>query len=567
VFSDLAAASIDFGGIDFGDGVRRTLSSRATANYFGLFGTPLALGRPFTAEEEAAAAEVAVISFSLWQQRGGDPAILGSSVRVNGELHTVVGVATDGFTGEGIPGPEVWTPLDDRRRNAHYLSVVGRIRDGVAIDTVAPALATVGQRLAQAYPEANRGFTFEMSQPSRLAFMPGSGSGVMTMLSGLLMLMPAIVLLVASLNLADLLLARGHVRRQELAIRSSLGGGRGRLMRQLLAEGMLLSLGGAAAGMLFSKWATGVLLTSLLPVLPAGLSLPAFDLDGRVLVATLVFSLVAVLVFGAWPAWKATGRAGALDLKQRAGDDGHQRGGLRLGRALVTVQVALSLLLLASGGLFLMSVVSAASVDPGFRLAGGLVVEIDGELAGYDGEESRTSQLAIVDRLRSVPGVEAVTIASGFPFSGFNESRVVAPAGATDPEGAGVDAVFFSAGRDYARVFGLPLLAGRDFTDGEVQSDGSEPVAIVNDTLAERLWPGDSALDRQLQLMDDDGASDGPPRRIVGVVRGSKHSLDNPQPYGQVFVPLGQHEASPMMVQLRIADEAAEHAMLGAVAR
>jgi predicted permease len=567
VFSDLAAASTDFDGIDVGEGVRRSLTSRVTANYFRVFGRPLALGRAFTVEEVMDEAEVAIISFSLWQQRGRDPAILGQPIRVNGERHAIVGVAPEGFTGEGIPGPEVWTPLGGQRRNAHDLSVIGRVRDGVSLDTVAPALATVGHRLAQEYPEANGGFTFEMAQPTRLVFMPGSGSGVMATLSGLLMLMPAIVLLVASLNLADLLLARGHVRRQELAIRSSLGGGRGRLMRQLLAEGLLLSLVGAATGMLFSKWATGVLLTSLRPVLPAGLSLPAFDVDGRVLAATLVFSLVAVLVFGAWPAWKATGRASALDLKQRAGDDGGRRGGLRLGRALVTVQVALSLLLLASGGLFLMSVVSAASADPGFRLAGGLVIEIDGDLAGYDEEESRTSQLAIVDRLRSVPGVEAVTIASGFPFSGFNESRVVAPAAATDPKGASVDAVFFSAGRDYARVFGLPLLAGRDFVDGEVQSDGSEPVAIVNDALAARLWPGESALDRQIQFMGDDGTPDGPPRRIVGIVKGSKHSLDNPQPYGQVFVPLGQHDETGMMLQLRIADEAREQAMLAAVTR
>jgi predicted permease len=565
VFSDLAAASTDVGGVDFGDGARRVLASRATANYFRLFGTPLALGRAFTAEEEADAAEVAVIGFSLWQQRGGDPGILGRTIHVDGEAHTIVGVAAEGFTGDGVPGAEVWTPLDDRRRDVHYLSVVGRIRDGVSIDAVAPALATVGQRLARAYPEANRGFTFEMVQPARLPFMPGAGSGAMTAISGLLMLMPAIVLLVASLNLADLLLARGHIRRQELAIRSSLGGGRGRLMRQLLAEGMLLSLAGAAAGLLFSKWTTGMLLTSLRPVLPAAVSLPAFDLDGRVLTATLVFSLLAVLVFGAWPAWKATGRRGALDLKQRGGDDGARSGGLRLGRALVTVQVALSLLLLASGGLFVMSVRSTASVDPGFRLAGGLVVEIDGDLAGYDEEESRTSQLAIVDRLRSVPGVDAVTIASGFPFSGFNDSRRVAPAGATDRQGAGVDAVFFSAGRDHARVFGLPLLAGRDFTDGEVRTAGAEPVAIVNDTLAERLWPGEGALDRQIQFVDDDGTRDGPPRRIVGIVKGSKHSLENPQPYSQVFVPLGQHDETGMMLQLRIADAAAEQAMLTAV--
>ena len=179
------------------------------------------------------------------------------------------------------------------------------------------------------------------------------------------MSMPAIVLLVACLNLVDLLLARGQVRRQEMAIRSSLGGGRGRLTRQLVTEGLLLALAGGAVGLLLSTWATDALLASLRPVLPVGLSLPELDLDWRVLVGTVGFSLAATLVFGAWPAWALTGRAVATDLTRHVREDGGRRSGGRIGNALVIGQVALSLLLLASGGLFVMSALSAATADPG----------------------------------------------------------------------------------------------------------------------------------------------------------------------------------------------------------
>ena len=231
------------------------------------------------------------------------------------------------------------------------MSVIGRLRPGTSIEAASPTLATVARRLEQAYPAINTGYTLEMSAPSRLMFMPGGGA-VMTMLAGLLMVMPAIVLLVACLNLADLLLARGLVRRQELAIRSSLGGGRWRLTRQLLTEGLLLASVGGASGLLLSTWATGALVASLGPVLPVGLTLPEFDVDWRVLVGTIGFSLVATLAFGAWPAWTLTGRAVVTDLKRHAGEEGRRPRGIRIGNALVIAQVALSLVLLASGGLF-----------------------------------------------------------------------------------------------------------------------------------------------------------------------------------------------------------------------
>jgi predicted permease len=571
IFANLLAFSGDFVGLDAGDGARRTLAFGVTANYFQFFGLPLALGRPFTTEEARLGADsgVAIISHSFWEQRGADPNMIGRTVRVNGEPFTVIGVAPKGFTGTGIPGPEVWTPLGERRtRDAHNLTVIGRLQAGTSIETATPTLATVARRLEQAYPAVNAGYTLEMSAPSRLMFMPGPGSAAVTaMLSVLLMIMPAIVLLVACLNLGDLLLARGLVRRQELAIRSSLGGGRWRLTRQLLTEGLLLALAGGAVGLLLSTWATGALLASLRPVLPVGLTLPEFDLDWRVLVGTMGFSLVATLVFGAWPAWTLTGRAVVTDLKRHVGGEGRRPRGIRIGNALVIVQVALSVLLLASGGLFLMSAISAATADPGFRVDGGLVAEIDPDLAGYDEVQGRRAHLALMDRLRTVPGVEAVTIGSRPPFQDAGESRDVAPAGVVDARLYSDGAAFSVVGRDYARVLGLPMLGGRDFSEAELISGSSERVAIIDDVLAQRLWPGESALGRLIQFLDGEAPQRGQPIRVVGIIPAVKHSLGNPQPSPHVYVPLGQHYESAMTLLIRVAGQDAERAMLATVAR
>jgi putative ABC transport system permease protein len=573
IFASLAASSTDFVGLDMGDGVRRTMAFGVTANYFQTLGVQLARGRIFTAEEERLGADrpVAIISHSVWQQHGADANVLGRTVRIDGRPFTVVGVAAEGFTGTGIPGPDVWLPLGAAARidarDSHTLDVVGRLRPGTPTETVPAALATIASRLEQAYPAINAGYTFRMARPSRLLFMPGSGGGVMAAVFGAaLMFMPAIVLVVTCLNLADLLMARGHTRRQELAVRSSLGGGKWRLIRQLLTEGLLLALVGGAVGLLLSTWVTGALLASLRPVIPVALTLPELGVDWRVLVGTIGFSLGASLVFGAWPAWSLTRRAIVTDLKQHAGDEGRPPGGMRIANALVISQVALSILLLASGGLFMMSAISAATVDPGFRLEGGVLAEIDPDLAGYDEAQGRRSHLELVDRLRTVPGVEAVSIGSGFPFSGFGDSREVAPAAAADARSKAIGARFLVVGRDYARVLGLPLLAGRDFTEAELRSS-SDRVAIVDDVLAQGLWPGESALGQLVQFLDDEGPQARQPIRVVGIVPAVKHSFGNPRLSPHVYVPLGQHYESAMTLKLRVAGGQSERAMLGTIAR
>ena len=583
VFSNLAAASTVFVGLDAGEGARRTLASGVTANYFDVFEQSPTLGRPFTTEEEKPGADnrVAMVSHSYWTQHGADPGLIGRTLRINGVPFTVIAVAPRDFAGASIPGPDVWLPLGAQTafaasapaygtlnsRESHTLSVMGRLRSDASIESVAAAVATVGRRLAQAFPTDNAGYTLQVAPPPRFLFMPGPGSSAFTaILTVLLMAMPAVVLLVACLNLADLLLARGHVRRQELAIRASLGGGRWRLTRQLLTEALLLALAAGVVGLLLSRWATGALLTSLRPVIPVALSLPELDFDWRVLVGAVGFSLLASVVFGIWPAWLSTGRAAVTDLKRQAGEEGRRLGSVRVGNALVIGQVSLSVLLLAVGGLFLASAISAAAADPGFRLDRGLVVELDSSLSGYDETRAREANLALVDRMRAVPGVEAVTISSSLPFTSFGDSRNVAPAGVADAQAKAIDAVFNVVGRDYARALGLPMLDGRDFTAAEL-APGAEPVAIVDDLLARRLWPGDSALGRFIQFVDGEGPEAGRTMRVVGIAPTVRHSLSNPQPFPHVYVPLGQGYESAMTLQLRIAGNQSEPTMLTTVSR
>src|SRR5688572_11481451 len=576
IFANLAAYSMEFVGLDAGTGARQTFAAAVTGNYFQVFGSPVAVGRTFTSEEERpdAAIRAAIISHSLWEQLGAGPDTLGRLVRINGEQFTVVGVAPKGFTGTSIPGPEVFLPLGAygtfnpgeeaapslSSREEHELNVIGRLRPGIPDEAAEAALVTVGRQLEQAFPSVNAGYTFDISRPSgRLMFMPGSGSGDFAALALLLMLMPMVVLLVACLNLADLLLARGHLRRQELAVRSSLGGGRSRLIRQLLTEGLLLALAGGAAGLWLSTLATDALLTTMRPVLPVAVALPAIGPDWRVLVGTIVFCLVATLIFGGWPAWIQTRRAAATDLKRQSGDEGRRPGGVRIGNALVIGQIALSLMLLASGGLFLMSVLRAATADPGFRLDGGVIVQVDPALAGYDRVRGREAHLALLDRLRNLPGVEAVTIGSRPPFTALGDSRDVAPAGAAD--GPKVGAAYSVVGRDYARVLGLPMLAGRDFTDNELTSGSGARVAMIDDVLAEKLWPGENALGRLIQFHDADATRGSAPGgneakeaiAVVGIIPAVMHSFGDPQPSAHVYVPLGQHYASAMTLQLRVA--------------
>jgi len=427
------------------------------------FGVRLAAGRDFLPEEErpGSAVPVVIVSHTYWKKAGADPSIVGKTLRINSRVFNVVGVAPRHFTGTTtLFSPEFWMPLgvyesvandfmNEKRqrlddRNHHCLMLVGRLKPGVTSTAAQAQLQSLASQLAEAYPTENKDYTFELGRLSRMSIntSPQKDSG-MTTLSVLLMAMSGAVLLIACLNLANMLLARGAARRKEIAIRLSLGGGRGRVVRQLLTEGFLLSLLGGAGGLVLSFWATNLLVASLAPKIPFMVIVFDAHPDLRVLAASLGFCLVSTLFFGLGPAWKLARADLTSDLKEQAGDDLHgkvSRSVFAPRSLLVVAQIALSLALLTAAGLFTRGAINAAHANPGFSLDNGILVETDASLAGYDEPQGRQVYLNLVERLRALPGVEGASFAYVVPFGLFSDGRQVEKAGGGTSSGSDNDA-------------------------------------------------------------------------------------------------------------------------------
>jgi len=419
VFTDVGAMAFALAGIGRDEGMRRSFVFLTSSNFFSLMGVKPVVGRFYNEAECRPDANVPVVvaSYAYWKKLGGRTDLIGKPLTVNGQTYTLIGVTPDGFSGgNALLAPDLWLPLgvyvqlgsafsdtsgkmELSAPKNYTLNLIARMRPGLTIEATKARLPALAKRLTAIQPPDSTGAReLQIQTPSRFSISTSpSDDGPVGLIGTLLLAMAAAVLLIACLNLANLLVARGHARQRELAIRSTLGGGRGRLTRQLLTEGLLLAFAGGTVALFLSQWATDTLAASLRPVLPVAVNLPDLDLDWRVLVGTVACSLIATLVFGVWPAWSLTGRAAATDLKRRINEDARRFGSMKVGNALVIGQVALSVLLLACGGLFLMSAISTATADPGFRLEGGLLVEIDPSLAGYDETRSRQSELALVD--------------------------------------------------------------------------------------------------------------------------------------------------------------------------
>ena len=572
-FSSLAAHNVTLVGIGDGTVTRRVFADLVSANYFETFGSTLALGRAFTPAEEEPGANVpvAIVSYVYWEREGRNPDILGDTLRVNGDLLTIVGVAGQGFTGSSVLlGPEVWLPLGLygstttdimgdapqtlAARDNHTLLVFGRLGPGQTQETVAPELEAIAARLEQAYPAENQDRTFGSAPQSRISVSTSpSTDAQFAALSVLVLAMSGVVLLIACLNLANMLLARGATRRREIAIRLSLGGGRGRVVRQLLAEGFVLSAVGGALGLVVAVWAVGLLVTSIVPILP--MSIAAFDVgvDWRVVTGTLGFCLLGTILFGLGPAWKLTRGDILGDLKQQAHLDRQRGRGLWSPRNLLVVgQVALSLTLLTAGGLFLRGAVAASTADPGFAFERGLLFETDPSLAGYDEPRGRAIYQALLTRLRSLPGVEAASFASMVPFGAFSEGRTVRPVGPAGVDGQSRGASYTIVGGDYFRSLGLSMLRGREFTDAETQADTPPAVAIVDETLARALWPDGDALGQQIRFRDRSTGGVSDPLSVVGLAPGRRNEIFDQQPTPHVYVPFGWQYRGNMNLHVRL---------------
>jgi predicted permease len=467
--------------------------------------------------------------------------------------------------------------------------VVGRLRPGMTPDGVAASLEVLSAQLEREYPAENKNQALTTQPLSRVSIStsPQANEGFGASF-GMLMAMAAIVLVVSCLNLANMMLARGTARRKEIAMRLALGGGRGRIVRQLLTEGLMLSLLGGAFGLLLAYWGVNVLVATLLPLSPVPLTFDGSP-DVRVMAATLAFCVLSTMVFGLGPAWKLSRTSVVPELKEQVGED--PRGRLRWFSArnlLVATQIALSLGLLTTAGLFTRGAMKAGQADPGYRYDGQVLAEVDTALAGYDEAQGRQVYRRLMDRMRGIPGVKSASLSSIVAFGGMSEGKTVQKAGTPPGRGkdgrpVGVSATSYIVGSGYFATLGLPILRGRDFTAAEEQDAKGPLVAIIDEPLARELFGQENAVGRQIQIPGRNDAA--PPKgdgivvnddrqetqlmEVVGVVPGLRHDLFDKAPVAHIYTPFGRQFRSGMNVHLRAASTtpAAEAAVLQAVRR
>jgi predicted permease len=579
VFSGLLAHNLAMVGLSERDGesTRRTFADIISANYFATFGVPLSQGRAFTPEEErpGAAVPVVIVSYPYWKKNGADPQILGKTVQINGRSYTIIGVTPEGFTGTtALISPELYLPLGVYElavndfeghgrplaaRDTHALILVGRLRPGITQKSADASLATVASQLAKAFPEDDKDQTFIARPLSRMAIstQPTTDSGVIVP-AVLLLSVATIVLLIASLNVANMMLARGTARRREVAIRLALGGSRADILRQLLVEGLLLALAGGAAGLALAFWCTGALVHSMARLAPLDIVYTAGP-DVRVLFATIGFCALSTILFALGPAWNLSRRNLVTDLKSGDRSDfqpGRFRGVFSRRNLLVMGQISLSLMLLTAAGLFIRSSVQAARLEPGFRVQNEVLAEVDAGLAGYNEGRGREVYRDLVDRLQTTPGVESVGLAATVPFGMVALDKTVQRSGeaptSTSGTATGIECRYNVVSGDYFRTLQIPLQRGRVFSAQDA-SASNHPVAILDQAAAAQLWPGGEAIGKNVRLASGDGNEAPLDAEIVGVVGNVQENVVGTRWPPHVYVPFGQAYQSDMQIHIRIA--------------
>ena len=599
IFASLTAHTFSLLGLAEGTGTKRIFADVITANYFDTFGVPMLRGRAFTIEEERPGANipVTVISHGLWQRLGGTDQVVGSTLTINSRKFTVVGVAAKGFGGSLVMvSPELYVPtgvydtitndflreglpatLGDRRHHALFL--IARLKPGDTLQTITPALENAGAQLESAYPGENQNQALLLAPLSRMSVSSSpqtdDGLGVVAML---LFSMSGLVLLVASFNLANMLLARGSSRHKEFAIRLAIGGSRMRIVRQLLAESVVLAVAGGVVATFVAWGSTRFLMTSLSPMLPLNIDFDTAP-DMRILAVTVGLCILSALLFGLGPAWRHAKTDAVPELKDQAGEvTGGRRSRFATRNVLVMGQLAFSLVTLTAAGMFIRSAREAAAADPGFTFERGILVNVDPSLAGRDAVATRRFQEQALARLRRLPGVESASAGSIMAFGEFTEGRSVQKAGAplkptataTMSMGAGaggadksieglIDSVFTSIGADYFKTLGLGVTRGREFTIAEELSPSANRIAIIDETLAGRLFGAANPLDQVIQWQTGrQGADQTVVARVVGVVAPSHHQLLEEEMRPHLYTPIGQDPRSSLFFHARTTAPTAE---------
>jgi macrolide transport system ATP-binding/permease protein len=530
--------------LGIGDRADRTVGSIVSANYFDAIGVHPILGRGFEPGEDSGrnAHPVTVISYQLWQGRfKGDPQIVGKTQRLNGVLHTIVGVAPRGFYGTFVGwAMQFWVPasmeeifeaggykLEDR--GARWIEAYVRLKPGVTREQAQQEITAAAKRLEAAYPESNRGRNIKLWPLWQTPF-----NNANTLLPALEIMLAVVVfvLLIACANVGNLLLVRSFARRHEMTVRLAIGARRGRLVKQLVTEGLILSAFGAAGGLLIAYWCRHALVLLMPARGGVAMYLPG-EIDWRVLVLSAGVCLIATLLLGLVPAMQTRDLdlAGALKTESGGVVGGSGRAWLR--SALVVMQVSLSFVLLVAAGLLLQSLQRIRTTSPGFSTREVLHSAVNLVSAGYDAQRAQTFQDELLERVKALPGVESAAFARMTPLSyGSYSSAPIAVDGYQPPPEELPTVQYNEVGPNYFATMGIPLVSGREFTRAD--DEKSALVAVVNETMVARYWRGRNPIDERLQVK-------GRWMQVIGVAKDSKYESVRETPKPFFYVPLRQN--------------------------
>jgi predicted permease len=521
----------------------RMWAYEVTGNYFDVLGVGAMRGRVLHREDDITRGghPLAVITAACWQRRfAGDRGVVGRQIKLNGMDYTIVGVTPAGFSGtEVVFTPDIFVPIAMEpqiepgqnwldQRGDRNLFVVGRLKPGVTMAQAEGVLNALAAELGRQYPKSNAGMKISLSQPGLFGnYMRGT----VRAFSAVLMGVAGLVLLIACVNLASLLLARAADRRKETAIRLALGAARGRLIRQLLTESMVLSLAGGAAGLLLARWLMDLFAAwrppSDVPIIPT------LSMDPRVMIFALIASVITGIVFGLAPALQSTRAELAPALKNEAVAERLRRFALR--DLLVTAQVALSVVLIIGSGLAVRSLQHALTLPIGFEPRHAASVSFDLTLQGYDQTRMLEFRRRLLENVRAMPGIESAGLTAGIPLSLHWNNSGILMEGKPMPKPVDTPlAAMYQVSPGYLRAAGTKLISGRDFDDNDKK--GTPLVAMVNETFARQLLPGENPIGRRFHHNQD-----GPWQQIIGVVEDGKYRALGERPLLAVFQPMAQH--------------------------
>jgi predicted permease len=539
VFSDMAAYTPMFAPLNLGDRSRLVMGQIVTSNHFEFFGVRPFLGRLLHPADDAPGAErVVVISHRMWRtEYGADPAVAGRTLVLRGLPYTIVGVAPPDFSGV-IPllAPELWLPIAHNeevepaginssvpspgrtrmeRRGSRWLFVKARLRPGVSIAEARANVVLVGQQLASAYPDSTRNSRMSVFPTRDVRLLVPQASAPLSMGSAMVMAVVGLVLLIACANVAGMLLARAASRRREIAVRIAVGATRWHVVRQLLAEGIVLGVCGALVAMAFAWALVRALLSIRLPV--PGVASLEVPLDLRVFGFALVLALAAGLLAALAPALKAASMRVSKDLRGEVATARLGRRRLRLRDVLVAGQLSLTAVLLVLAGLFVRTLMESQAADVGFRASGLAIVSADPAMARYPGERSEEFWRQALGRVAAMGEVESVALATPrLPFDlNFNQTAIRIDGKAYGPDDRGEVVSNVAVSPEYFATLDIPIVEGRGFAESDTRD--APVVAVINQSMARRFWPGGSAVGRTFELWFG-----GQKVQVVGVVRDYK---------------------------------------------